>query len=396
MKQYIFILIIFLTSLNIAGQSAFQWANVCGHPYYSETKSLLDVDQDGNVIMAGNFIDTAIFGADHVISAGFTDIFMAKYDPSGELLWLTGDGGQDYEYLHGIASDEEGFFTCGTFYGTSNIGGNTFASFGSQDIFIARYDHDGNFIWARHIGSPKTDYANAVDADSYGNIVITGHYYDSIAFPDTTVYAMSASDIFLASFDADGNMIWVVTLGGSSSDQSHSISCDNSGNILVTGSFFNDITIADTMLSTTDPTGVFMAKFNNSGDLLFAQQLDGNGLIARSYASFDSEGNFFHAGNFTDQLSLGPYYFNAGPFNIDVYISKYNAMGDLLWADHGHSPGSDQLVAIHSGPLNDLYLTGHYLDTIFFGDIELKYTLCCGSSEIFIVRYTEDGTAIWG
>jgi hypothetical protein len=396
MKKLFISIALIMAGFSLLAQAGFEWAQSCGHPFYSETKSILEADADGNIFMAGNFIETAEFGTDYITSAGGTDIFIAKYNKFGEVLWLLGDGGEDYDYLHGIASDEAGFYTGGSFYGTTSIGGQSFTSAGSQDLFIARYNQIGEIQWVQQFSSPKTDYLNAIDSDPFGNLFITGHYYDSIAIGGTTIYSVGGSDIFIAKFDITGKLIWVQQASGSSSDQSYSLSCDADGNLAFSGSFFEDITLGDVTLTTEDPTGVFMAKYNNDGELIFAQQVDGNGLIAKSFVSFDSEGDIYFAGNFTNEVHFGPYTFIAGEFNIDVFITRYTADGTLLWADHGHGLGSDALIAIAPGPLNDLYISGHYLDTIHFSDLTLEYTLCCGSAEIFLVRYTEDGIPSWG
>ncbi len=396
MKKLIIISGLLISAFNMYGQQSFEWTEVCGHPFYGETNSLLDADADGNLYFAGSFMETAGFGDESVISAGGTDIFIAKYNAQGELLRLRSDGGEDFDYIHGLSVNDEGIFTIGTFYGNTVIGSEAFTSMGSKDIYLARYGTDGNFLWAKHIGSPKTDYVNAVDTDPFGNMIITGHYYDSISFGDTMLYAAGGSDIFLAKYDASGNRIWLRQAGGSSSDLSYSISCDTDGNIVFTGSFFFDIMIGDTLLTTSNPTGVFMAKLDNSGALQYAVQLDGNELSAGSYAAFDGQDNIYFTGNFAGQLNLGPYTFVAGAFNVDVFVTRYTAGGDLLWADHGQGAGSDQLISMSVGPLNDLYITGHYLDDIHFSNLTLDYTLCCGSVEIFIVHYTPDGIPDWG
>ena len=396
MKLLIIIIIAIFPFTAAFSQPGFDWAQACGHPFYGETKSVLTTDTEGNIFMAGSFIETAVFGAESITSAGGTDIYIAKHNAAGDVLWLLGDGGADYDYIHDISVDDNGIYTCGSFYGTINIGSETFVSQGSQDIFVSRYDSEGNFLWAKHAGSPKTDYINALATDPYGNMLVTGHYYDSIAFGDTTIYSAGASDIFLAKYNATGELIWLRQAGGSSSDQSYSISCDNDGNIIFTGSFFYDLQVGDTLLTTTDPTGVFMARFNNEGVFQYAIQVDGNGLSAQSFAAFDNTGDIFFTGNFTDQVKFGPYLFDAGAFNIDIFITKHTANGELLWADHGYGAGSDQLKAVAGGPLNDLYITGHFLDTIHFSDLTLDYTLCCGSAEIFMIRYTEDGSPAWG
>ena len=188
MKQLFIISLIIFSFLSANSQAGFNWAQACGQPFYGETKSILMSDATGNFFMGGNFVETAVFGTESLISSGGTDIFIVKYDPEGEVLWTRQEGGADYDYLHGISIDDEGIFSCGSFYGTTNIGGETFVSQGSQDIFISRHDSDGNFLWAKHIGSPKTDYINALDTDPYGNMIITGHYYDSISFADTTIF----------------------------------------------------------------------------------------------------------------------------------------------------------------------------------------------------------------
>ncbi|MEN8226440.1 MAG: hypothetical protein ABFS05_13880, partial [Bacteroidota bacterium] len=392
------VIYISLIALNLVSfsQPGFEWAQTCGKPFYSETNTRLAADDNANVIMAGGFVDTAYFGNEMIISNGGTDFFIAKHDPSGNVLWLTGDGGTNYERVQSVATGEQGIFVCGTFYGTAEIGTEVFPSLGSQDIFLAKYDHDGNFSWARHIGNHKTDYANSSCVDMDGNMIVTGYFHDSISIEGHLLHSMGASDIYILKYDPTGTLIWLEHLGGSSSDQSYSISSDQYGNIVVTGSYFYDITIGDTTLTTTDPTGVFYTVFNGDGDFQYATQVDGNGLIAQSFAAFDNNADIFFVGNFTDQVHFGPYSFDAGAFNIDVFITKYSSEGQLLWADHGEGQGSDQLVSIASGPLNDLYISGHYLHDIRFGNIMLEYTLCCGSAEIFIIRYTEDGTAVWG
>jgi len=395
MKKTIFLAILLITVVYAFPQTGFEWAHAVGKPFYGETNTRLAAGNDGNVLMAGGFIDTAYFETMMLISNGGTDLYLANYNSSGEIQWIISEGGPDYERIQGIAANEQSILMCATFYGTTEIGSETFISQGSQDIILASYDHAGNFAWAQHIGSPKTDYINAVCSDPLGNIIFTGHYYDSISFGDTSLYALGGADVFIAKYSPDGDRIWLKQASGSSSDQSYAIDCDNEGNIIFSGSFFNDVSIGDTTLTTGDPTGVYFAKLNPGGELIFAEQADGNGLIAQSFARFDNNGDIFFAGNFTDQIHFGPYNFDAGAFNIDVFVSKYNAGGELQWADHGYGLSSDQLISVSAGPLNDLYISGHYLDHVTFGDITLEYTLCCGSPEVFLVRYNQDGTASW-
>ena len=95
-------------------------------------------------------------------------------------------------------------------------------------------------------------------------------------------------------------------------------------------------------------------------------------------------------------IRFGDMVFNAGEFNQDIFIAKYNSSFDLEWAQHAFSNASDQVIGIDIDPDDNAYLTGHYLDTIQFEQLTMPYTLCCGSREIFIVKYDAEGDLLWG
>ena len=97
MRKIIFLLILLLSAVHAFPQAGFEWAHAMGKPFYGESKTRLAADPDGNIIMAGGFVDTAYFDAQALISNGGTDLFIASYDPSGGLQWLISEGGTNYE-----------------------------------------------------------------------------------------------------------------------------------------------------------------------------------------------------------------------------------------------------------------------------------------------------------
>ncbi len=283
----------------------------------------------------------------------------------------------------------------GYFYGTTQIGQDEYTSFGSQDVFIAKYDSEGDFLWSYRAGGPMADYITGLTVDNEQNLVISGYFYDAITFGDTTIYSSGSSDVYMAKFDADGELLWVTSAGGSSSDQARSVSCDPDGNVLVSGSFYYDITLGDTTLSTMDPVGVFIAKYLPDGQLDQAFQLNGTYLTPEVYIK-QARGGISIFPAISEQVVFGNKTFDAGEFNQDIFTAKYDATCKLEWARHAYSFASDQVMGIETDSYNNLYLTGHYLDTIHFDLITLPYTLCCGSREIFIVSYNAAGDVLWG
>lgn len=399
MKRYLSFIILVFTSLSVFSQQpAFEWVSQCGNPpNTTDTKTVLASGIDGQFYLAGEFLDTTQFGEKMLISSGGTDIFLAKFTPEGEPLWANKIGAADYDYVQNLSINENGdVILTGYFYGDTQIGPDHYTSYGSQDIFIAGFSPEGAFLWSFRAGGQSADYITGLAIDADQNIVIGGYFYNLINFDDTTLTGNGSSDIFLAKFNASGDLTWATTAGGSSSDQARSVSIDPEGNVLLSGSFYYDITLGDTTLSTLNPVGVFIARYFPNGQLDRAFQLEGTYLSTENYVESDQDGGFYISGNFSETIDFGEFSFEAGEFNQDIYLAKYNSSFEFLWARHAFSGSSDQVIGIVADQDDNIYITGHYLDTIQFEQITLPYTLCCGSREIFIVKYNAAGDALWG
>ncbi|MDD4309823.1 MAG: SBBP repeat-containing protein, partial [Candidatus Cloacimonetes bacterium] len=129
-----------------------EWA-VCAGGIGNDYGKAIAVDEFGNQYIIGYFGGTASFGSFTLNSAGSNDIFAVKLDPSGNLLWVVRAGGIGYDRGIGIAVDGAGnAYLTGWFYGTADFGAYTLNSSGDRDIFAAKLDPDGNFLWAIQAG----------------------------------------------------------------------------------------------------------------------------------------------------------------------------------------------------------------------------------------------------
>ncbi|MBW6460487.1 MAG: T9SS type A sorting domain-containing protein [Bacteroidales bacterium] len=398
--RFILVPLIFLFQLLIANgqQPSFEWVTECGNPpNTTDAKTDLAPDNMGGFYFAGEFVEMAEFGAKTILSSGGTDVFLVKLDADGSILFANRLGGVDEDYLRRIKADDAGnLVVLGYFYGTTQIGNDTYTSFGSQDIFVAKYDSEGEFLWSFRAGGMMADYASDLAIDHENNIIITGHFYGQAAFGDTVIMANGSSDVYLAKLNPDGDLMWVTTASGSSSDQARSVDCGPDGTILISGSFYSDISFGDTTLQTTNPVGNFVSAYQAGGQLNWAFQLNGTYLTTDILLAAASNGDFYISGNFSETIHFGNKTFEAGPFNEDIYVAKYEADGKLAWARHGFSPSGDHIAGMSVDMHHNLYVTGHFLDTIQFGLLTIPYTLCCGSREIFIVNYTSAGDILWG
>ncbi|WP_374448613.1 SBBP repeat-containing protein, partial [Stella sp.] len=208
------------------------------------------VDGSGNSYVAGSFNGTVDFdgagGAPPLVSVD-QDVFVAKYDTEGTLLWVRNPGSSSsHEYGLGIAVDGSGnSYVTGDFYGTVDFDGVGSAPplvAVNNDYFVAKYDPDGNLIWVRNPGSSASgETGQGIALDGSGNSYVTGYFSGTVDFDgagSVPPLVAAYTDHFVAKYDSDGNLLWVRNSGSSNSDElGRGIAVDGSGKSYVTGYF---------------------------------------------------------------------------------------------------------------------------------------------------------------
>lgn len=193
------------------------------------------VDASGNCWVTGQFSGTASFGGIQLNSAGNADIFIAKLDPDGNFLWAKRAGGTSNDIANSIAVDSHGnSFITGLFYSTAFFGKTQLTASGGHDIFIAKLGANGNFLWARKAGGNGADTGMAISIDSLGHVYITGFFYLIAYFGDTELITGGYNNIFVARLHTSGSFLWAVSAYGSNSDVGYGIAVDPSHNSYIT------------------------------------------------------------------------------------------------------------------------------------------------------------------
>ncbi|MFX1366712.1 MAG: SBBP repeat-containing protein, partial [Promethearchaeota archaeon] len=168
------------------------------------------IDTLGNVFITGY---TDSYGAGD-------DVLVLKYDSDGNLLWYKTWGGSEDDTGEGIVVDSSGsVFIIGTTYSYG---------VGSHDVFLLKYDSSGNLLWDKTWGGSDSDFGNGIAVDNSGNAFITGHTYS---------YGTGRGDIFLSKYDSDGNLLWYKTWEGFFYNNGQGIAVDSIGNAYITGYF---------------------------------------------------------------------------------------------------------------------------------------------------------------
>jgi hypothetical protein len=320
------------------------------------------------------------------------DIFVAKYDVTGNLLWAKSAGGVDYEKGIAIANDNSGnVYICGLYCGTITFGGTTTincTSNGTADMFVAKYDANGNFQWVQHAGSNGRDEAKGIKCDAAGNVYVTGFYSEGCSFGSqvlTTHNPPNWYDIFLAKYDPSGNLQWVKTAGGDYDDVAWGLTMDNVGKLYITGEFnaYN----FEYNLTTTGMADVFVACYDASGNLQWAKGAGGS-MIDRARGIGTDGNNIVITGQFGSTANFGSYSVTSAD-SSDVFMASLNNYGDFRGvasvggsADAIDSLGYESGIAICANAAG-VYATGSVLDGGTFGSISPSHYT---RTDVFVAR----------
>lgn len=341
--------------------------------------------------------DSLVIGTVTLQNAGlsFSDMFLAKYDSSGNFLWAQRAGGSMNDRGISVTTDIAGnVYLTGYFYSpTITFGTYTFTNAGNVgDIFIVKYDPSGNVLWATKEGSAGLEIPYAIHVDATGNITVAGRFSSSsITFGTTTLRQAGSMDIFVVKYSAAGNVLWAAGAGGGGNDEAYSIDGDGSGNIYVAG-HFNGSALFGTipLISTSGFADAFLAKYDSSGTLIWAKKAGGNGDDRANAVSVDASGNSYVAGFFSnDSISFGSLILPNAPGD-NSFVAKYDAAGNVSWA---HGVGGDSRALALTISSGNVYACGVFTgDTLSYGPSNL---IIDGNADLFLLNCDTAGTTKW-
>lgn len=269
----------FLTLTGFSQSLAWQWATSAGGNLSDYSRDLA-TDGNGDVYTIGKFNSPTItFGSNTYSSMTYGSCYLLKQNSSGTVLWskVINASGSSIVSCGGICTDKNGFvYVTGDFQGTITFGTTTLTANG-QDFFLVKYDASGNVIWAKNTGTYTSAYGYDVTADKVGNVYVSGVFVTgTMVFGSTTLNNTSAvggSDVYLAKYNSSGTVVWANTAGGPNIETPESISADSLGNVYIIGQYFgSSMSFGSTTLNNS--------VTNNSSCDIFMAKYDVSGALS--------------------------------------------------------------------------------------------------------------------
>jgi len=328
-----------------------------------------------------------------------------------ELDWNSRIGGVTHDDCRGIVESNDFIYVSGRIEDGCNFeSGTTFTtetSAGADDIFIAKIDKNGNYIWVKSMGGNLSEQAVTIKSGPNGDLYITGFFQSTFDFDPSTTGTTTLTnggnkDVFIARFSTDGDLVWVKQFSGTLDVQSESLAVNTDG-IVITGRFKGTVDFDPSSttndLTSTGNNDVFVTKLDLDGNFVWANNYGttandmGWGVTVDASNAIYITGAFrntieFESGNIASQHTS-----NGGN---DIFILKLNALGQYQMSKSIGSTGNDMGSKIELDALNNFYVSGFFGTTVDFDPSTNVTTLTAlDARDAFLVQFNSNGDFTW-
>jgi hypothetical protein len=360
-------------SINSGGQQItpdWSWANKV-----SGTNTNIVIDTIGNSYLIGNYSSNVTFGSTTLSGSGS---YVVKYDSLGIVIWARTLASGTIS-AKDIAIDAFGnYYVTGSFFGSGTFGTFSLTSAGGNDIFVVKYDQNGNSLWAQKAGGTNSDIGTGVTVDLAGNVIVVVNLTNT-----SFVYEINAMK-----YNSSGVIQWTKLLSsyntGSYNDV-RAVSHDKFGNSYVAGYMRNSATTQS----------FFLLKLDPSGNTVWNRQTITNGYNQNVELVTDANGNSFLTSTFHGSVTFGSTTItNTMAGTYDLFVVKYDAAGQVTWAKSAGGLDNEYGDAIALDPLGNCYVSGRFQHAAYFGGINIS-NFNSGVADIFVAKYDNSGNTIW-
>ncbi len=395
---------------------------------------IIKIDLNGNILITGVFSDTIDAdpspASEYLVSRGGYDVFLAKYDPSGNLIWATSFGGPSLDSVSDMATDNLGMIYLGgnfrgkTFFG-SGQGYDSISSNGRSDGFIAKFDQNGGFEWLKRIGGPDRDFINRIGAQN-GYAYLLGYFRGTVDFdPGPSSYNISSNGLderFVAKFDQNGDFLFAKEFGIIPRPP-HMVPCpvfcydrdhvcfldiNDAGDIFIAGNtkafgYRIDLYPGPGVLSLkcSEQTS-YILRLDSAGNYQSLAQFEGSpmtptGIYFSKQDQVVSFGKFYLDVDFDPgpgtKVIRGEYF---DPWTSDNYVSTLTSSFSYSGAFKIGGIKLTEISNVASDHRGMLYLIGGFYSTVDFDPGPGLYNLTAsGISDGFLEKVKPNGNLIW-
>jgi len=378
---------LFVAKFDAAGNHL--WSQRFGDPS-AQYAYAVTTDGSDNVIVTGVFVGTVDFGGGGLTCAGDFDIFVAKFDAAGNHIWSRSFGDTDFDFGWSVATDgSDNVYLSGYFYGTVDFGGGVLTSAGYSDIFVAKFDAAGVHLWSQRFGNYSFQSDASVATDGSDNVIVGGSFASSIDFGGGPLVSAGQQNIYVVKFNSAGDHVWSQSFGDTESQIAHAVVTDGSDSILVTGFNSGVVDFGGGPIATAGTSDIFIVKLDAAGSHDWSQGFGDESVQFGQDLTVDGSGNVTVTGRFQDTVDFGGGPLTSAGSD-DIFVARFDAAGIHLWSERFGDASSQEGCGITTDASGNVFSTGHFKGSVDFGGGPLTST---GSADIdiYVVKFNAAG-----
>lgn len=372
------------------GKDCVRWARLIGGAE-EEMVSAVAVDSADNIYVGGNFEGAMSFGEDVLIAARDRDAFLAKFSASGEYVWSRQVGDVKSETLYSFAVSPQG---------------DTFAvsleledDLSSMNMVLHEYDPDGRLLWRKPLGGKMCGIVPSTLAGMRflpdGDIVLVGNFCGTIRLDDDHVLSNETDreEIFVARLrSSDGSVDdesgWVRVWGGENAQIAQDVIVDAAGNIILAGTFYDELVLGDLSYTSAGGTDVFLVKLTSRGLVSWARVVGGADDEALWSIALDRLGGPAIAVGFQGTVDFGGGEIVAN--DRANALLKYTTSNVYEWGRAFDAALSVEGLLVESA--SDVLIVGSLAESVELGDELLRAK---SERDLVLVKVGPEGEPLW-
>lgn len=287
--------------------------------------SLIATDKKGTIYAAGVFTGNLACDDKKVVSHGLNDIFLLRMSSSGEIDQLISFGSNDEDIPGSLSINSHGEISLGGSFTKGFSLGQMSVAPGKEktNLFLAHFSSSFQPLWIKVITAEDHGSIASIRNDASNNLYVAGNFNMHLSLPDTTFSSNGFTDAFVVKYDTLGNRTWAKSIGSDYYDYITGLNIDNIGGVLVTGSIGNSIQIDSITIQTTAAgDGAFIAQFDEKGNALWGDYINGTGRNFSNGSVLDNDGNLYLCGSFQNSFKKdGGELISKG--EQDIFLARY-------------------------------------------------------------------------
>lgn len=352
---------------------------------------------DGSKLIAGNYRGKVVLSSNITLNSTDGDSYIAKIDNAGNYIWVkpfttNGSGDVLIKPLPDGTSIISGYF-----YGQAILGAKTLTSLDdlddeASDVYIAKVDVNGDFVWATQIGGIDSQDISNIQVQTDGSSIIVGNFNNQSIFGTTTIVSDGFFDGYIAKVGANGDFVWVRQIGGGNIQNIDGIQVQEDGSSIIVGRFYNQFIFGSTTFTSTDGQwDGYIAKVDANGDIVWARQIEGNNYQEIGATQIQDDGSIIIGGLFYGEMILGTTTLSTPHEGSDGFLVKIDTDGNYVWTHQIDGLGDQQINNIYIQEGGSIMIGGYFSTEAVVGTT----TLTAMDSDSFVARLDSEGNVIW-